>query len=750
MLVHREEHVLPARQRAGLANLWQMPVLLLSLGLFTLAAYLFIDPQPAPAYQTQAALASIDLGIERFDAAIGRLNDLLATRPEPAQEAEARLLLAEVLDLQLRRNRRLDTPGAHRRIIAEIQRAYTLGHLPTIASSDRLARSHEALGEVNEAAANYQRAVDLVEQGGKPQRAMPMRRSAIDMLIAFDRQASALEAINRFMAVPGLTDDERAWALGELARLHIDAGRHTEAQSLLSAAAALAPDLAIQGQVSFRVGYAAWKLGQREEARRHLLLARRQLGDDHPQDAEVCYLLGRIAQDAENYAESIAWLDLALAGQPDERMAARAAVARAMVFVLSGEADAGAAELATLANEVAHRPALQPVKAALLETVQRSGRILAAQQRYELALNLLEIELELDTHGTPDALARRSRYMDGMIEQAQAAEASSETFAGAQSLRLPELRGAAAATNLKYALELAAAGDPGYPRVLWEAASQLELAGSPVAAAEAMQHFIGVRPDDEIVPEALFRIARLQLASGEDAQGLDTLDRLRNEHAQSPQALHGAVLLAHRALREQRFEQALALLDELPAQPDIREPLRAQVAFLRGDCQRQLALATIESASASEQGRDSGAQLASAITDSEARRRLETAQGLYSEAIDIFSQSQAMTQDEKDCERLATFGRAHCAFDLGRYEEAIDLYQQAAARYGDDVATLTATLQIASANAALGRASDLRQAAQEVRRLLERLQSSSFETDLVLPRRYWRRWLNHVEATGLW
>ena len=749
ILVQRGDYI-ATRPRSGPANLWQMPVLLLSLGLFTLAAYLFIEPQPAPGFQQQQALTRVDLDAERFDAAIGRLNDLLATRPEAREEAEARLLLAEALDLQLRRNRRLDTPGAHRRIIQEIQVAYTLGSVPTVQTSDRLARSHEALGEVDEAAANYQRAVDLFEQAGKPQGALPMRRSAIDMLIAFGQQVTATETINRFLAVPELTDDERAWALGELARVHIDAGRHAEARNLLRAAAALAPDLAIQGQVSFRLGYAAWRLGERAEARHHLLLARQQLGEDHPQEAEVCYLLGRLAQDEQNFASAIAWFDLALNKESGARIGVRAAVARAIVLIISGEDEHGAVELARLAEEVARRPALRPVQAELLEAVQRSGRILASQQNFDMALELLAIEQGLDPQGAPEALARRGRYLDKLIEQAQATlESSEEDSPGAPNLHLRDLRRRAAEAHLDCAVQLAAAGDSGYPGFLWKAVEQFELAGSPAAAAKAIERFIGERPGDGIMAEALLRLARLQLAIGEDEKAMATVARLREEYAQSPTAIEGAILLAELYHRDQEFDQSLALLDELsqvPA-PKFAQDRRARIAFLRGDCQRQLAVETIQTAS----GNGAEPQLAAAVADPEARRRLEIAEKHFAEAIELFAGYRSQSDSDGECERLAIFGRAHCLFDLGRYEEAIAIYQQATARYRDDLSVLTATLQIASANAALGRADHTRQAAREILRLLERIPAGSFESGAEsLPRSYWERWLRHVEASGLW
>ena len=56
--------------RRSLAHLWQAPLLLLSLGLFGYAAYLFIDPQPGLTLDQKIDVARVYLKNERPEAAI--------------------------------------------------------------------------------------------------------------------------------------------------------------------------------------------------------------------------------------------------------------------------------------------------------------------------------------------------------------------------------------------------------------------------------------------------------------------------------------------------------------------------------------------------------------------------------------------------------------------------------------------------------------------------------------------------------
>src|SRR5689334_12923555 len=82
--------------RGRLAQLWQLPLLLLSLGLFGYAAYLFIDPKPGPTIDQKIGIARTYLGQERPEAAIEQLNKILNNEKlSPENEGKVHLMLAE-------------------------------------------------------------------------------------------------------------------------------------------------------------------------------------------------------------------------------------------------------------------------------------------------------------------------------------------------------------------------------------------------------------------------------------------------------------------------------------------------------------------------------------------------------------------------------------------------------------------------------------------------------------------------------
>lgn len=801
LLVQRAGLIEP-QSRSFIGNLWQMPLLVVSLGLFTLVAYLFIDPQPAPTLQRQLAIAQRDIDSERFDAAIGLLNDLLATRPEPAEEGTIRLLLAEALDQQMRRSRRQETPQAHRRIVEEIQRAYAVGLVATADTSDRLARSYEALGQIDDAAANYRRAVTLLEQDSKAQRAVPMRRSAIDMLVAHNRQVTATEELRQFLDVAGLSDDERAWALGELARLSIDAGRPAEAKSLLAAALALSPDESITGQVNFRLGYAAWKLGERADAQNRLNLARRQLGAGHPLDAEACYLLGRLAQDREAFAEADEHYKVVLRDYADSRIAPRALMARGTVRLLMGEDALGAADLAALAEQMKLKPALGPLKSELLDALQRGHRILVNRERFDLALTLLKGEAALQPEPEPDLLLRLGlclEMLSGQIES-RAADADEQGRPALHTQAL-DLRKQAAQTHLARSRRLADAGEPAYAAAFWKALALYESASEVDAAIGALKQFCAERPNDPIAADALLRLGLAYQQIGRREHGVRVFERLREAHPGSPAATQAAVPLAQAYLAEGQVQPAEAVLRSVvddsaalsPSSATMREaiwelshlyheagrlaealarledfgnryqsdlaaePARAaQLAFLKADCHRRTASTRLaEAARAADplNPAQPDAQLASAAqavaSNLITRQHLESAHALFEQAISLYRQFEPQADLDETYRRLAYFYRADCLFDLGRYEEAIDLYKDAARRYQDDPSALAAYMQIASAYSALGKPAEAKAAGERARWLLRRVPPDEFSSGrFALPREYWEHWLKLAGEPG--
>ena len=562
-----------AAERANpIAGLWQMPLLLLSLGLFTLAAYLFIDPSGGPGVAEQLERARRDVRGERYDAAVGRMNDLLAAGVEGQDQAAARLIVAEALDLGMRRSRREETPAAHRRILREVAEAKEAGATDSPELADRSARSWEALGNVDRASAEWRRAARMLDELKRPAEGVPMRRSSVEMLVAHDQPAAAAEELRDMLDVPGLADDERAWALGELARIAVDAGRPDEAMPLLAEALGLSPDEAIRGQVNFRLGYAAFKLGDSSGAEGYLTLARGQLGTGHTLDAEACYLLGQIERDrigngsadddAAAAKRAAAFYDVVLRDHPGSRVAPKARIGRAVARLVLGDADGGVTDLVTAAQEVASRPGSAPLKDDLIEALRRGERVLSARDRHEQALELMAHEQRVA--GDPAALpavyfARLGQALEARGDQVMAdADDAEEEDRLTVEKQARQLWVRAGDAFVAYSRRLTLSDDEAYGDALWRGIGLYERAGDLREMIAALATFTRERPEDPIAPDAMLALGRAYQAVGAQDRAVETFVNLQGRHPQSLAAAEAAVPLAQVYLAQGRDRWPLA------------------------------------------------------------------------------------------------------------------------------------------------------------------------------------------------
>src|ERR1700733_9016985 len=115
------------RTHARLAQLWQFPLLVVSVALFGVAAYLFINPQPGPTIDQKIDAARNFLDQQRPEAALAQLNQILATEKlDTAHQGKIHLMLAESLELG-QQQLKISIPANHLRIIEQTRMAVANG-----------------------------------------------------------------------------------------------------------------------------------------------------------------------------------------------------------------------------------------------------------------------------------------------------------------------------------------------------------------------------------------------------------------------------------------------------------------------------------------------------------------------------------------------------------------------------------------------------------------------------------------------
>ncbi len=803
----------PPSRWSRLRNLWQLPLLVFSLALFGVAAWLFIDPKPGLSIDQKIDVARTYIAQLRPEAALEHLNRLLEKEKlEKDRESEIHLLLAEALELG-QKQKKLNIPENHRRIIEQTLIATELGAKPTAAMNQRLAESYEALGRTTEALMYYRRAMMM-----NPAKALWVQRKIVDLQLTAEDPAGAAAALEEYLARPELKDGERSWAMGEMAHIQVDKGEFAIALKTLEEALRLNVDPVDQGQISYWLGYCKYKLGDLAEAERYLRVAREQLKIQHPLDGDAAYLLGKIAQDQKKIEEANSFYEAVLTSHSDSKVAVAAELGRGVCRIMQAKDDPGLTDLHDATNYINGREAVKRhYKVEALTAMKAASQALADRGNFQGALEVMAYEQSLveDASNKTQAMPASFYARLGSIYERRAQQVEEnlpDSIAAAEKIKreqqIRDYRAKAGDAMIAYSRALSLSDDKGYAEALWKGVDLYDRAGDLQRMISALELFAAERPEDSLTPDALLRLGKAYQAAGNFDKAISAYQRNQFRYPNTLAASKSAVPLAQayvakgpeyyakaesvlnavvtnnplvtpeaaefkQALfemaqlfyRTNRYEEAVAKFEELTARYPKDERM-GQLVFLMGDSYRKSAAMLVvpaANAKVATTQASGGAIPAAAVLKPAAsapdpvvvaaakRDRLENARKLFDRCVEIYRQSPPAGETDKLFCKLAYFYRADCVFDLGNFEESIKLYDNAAFRYQDDPSALAAYVQIVNAYCALGKTAEAKTANERAKWLLRRMPPDSFDKGgFTMPREYWDKWLEWTSAAGLW
>ena len=777
--------------KSRLAQLWQLPLLLVSLLLFTYAVYLFVDPKAPPTIGEKIQVARRLIDHARNESAIEYLNRLLKSeRLEPKFEGAIRMLLGEALD-NAQRQRRIRVPANFEQIIVQTNLGVKLGIAADAQAHRRLAESYEALGKVSEALENYGKAIAL-----EPEQTGPWQRKVIELQLLSGQQELAWAGIESYLSLPELSQSERAWAMGEKAHLLVDRGSFKEARELLTEAMKLeTTDLADLGQFYYWLGYCDWKLGNHGEAERSMRAARDMLQVRHPLDAEAAYALGRIRQDQDDLTGAMSFYASVLQSHLDKPIAWSAKLARASCRIAMGDVDAGLVDFQEIVRRIEEKPGQsKPLHQQTLAALRAAEQLLSDEGQFQAALEVMGHEQRLEPKPGAEFFGRLARVYERRAEQVEKTIAElTPQEQGPREQQVRELRAKAGDGYVAYSRALTLIDDKAYGQTLWKGVELYERAADVHRVIAALRTFVDERPNDPQAPAAMLKLghsyhatgqfdeaiktyrdnqfrypnslaasksgvplARAYIAKGPDSYGKAEevlLSVVENNPQVTPEAeefRESLWELANLYYRGGQYESAVARLEEVIQRYPGDERL-GQLRFLMADSYRKSAgmldqkIADARSTAATKPAVDV-AEAMRAKTD-----RLARAADLYAQVIEQYRR----TNSSKDLDRLylklSHFYRADCMFDLGNYEEAIRLYGDAAFRYQDDASTLAAYVQIVNANVALGKTEEAKAANERAKWLLRRMPGEAFtDSSFGGTKAHWEQWLKWSGEIGMW
>ena len=783
------------RTTRRLKQLWQLPLLIISLGLFVFAAYLFIDPKRGPTIDDKIGIATGHLSHDRPKAAIDQLNLLIKNEKlDQPHEAKIHLMLGEAIQAA-QVGGKLNLVRNHENIIDQTRAALALGAQADFAVYKRLGESFQALGRAQDAVKNYREALRA-----EPKQTIAMEKRIIEIQSNLDDRAAESLTIEDYLGHTELSATERAWAQGEMAHLLIDRGNFSEARSMLNQALKIgANDPVQQGVAHYWLGYCGYKLGENEEAERFLRASRDEIRTQHPLDGEASYYLGKIQEAKHEPASANSFFDVVLINHPDSRLATLSRLGRGVNRITLDEDDAGLTDLHDVVGTISQKgDKLIKYKEETLAGLRRASANLIAKGNYTGATEVLGYEQELEGEPSPEfwsrlalVYERRAKQIDSSVRQDIGAKLQSAELAK-RTQQVRELRVKAADAYIAYSRAMTLKDDARYGEALWKGIQLYNQCGDLPRVIAALEVFAAERPDDSLTPDALLQLGQAYQAAADFDKAIATFQRNQFRYPKSLAASKSAVPLAMALIakgsefypraesvlkevldspvltpeaqefrqsllelaqlyyRTGRFEDAIARLEELTQRYPQDERL-AELMYLMADSYRKSA-GLLKTQLASTKDTDALQQASNMAEASKAKKdRLSRARQLYDKAIGQWRSNVPATDLEKLYCRLSHFYRADCEFDLGNYANSIKLYDAAAFRYQEDPSALAAYVQIVNANCALGKMEEAKTANERAKTLLRRMPADAFKNgSLVMPKEYWEKWLKWSGETGMW
>ncbi|MDB5301575.1 MAG: tetratricopeptide repeat protein, partial [Phycisphaerales bacterium] len=536
-----KEAVASIRPQAKLSQLWQLPLLLVSLALFGYAAYLFIDPKPGLTLSQRIDIAEDHFHHDRFEAAIEQCNKLLASDKLKAEdEGRIHLLLARTLEAA-QKSRHISIAGNYERIIEQTKLAMSLGLQATAETYLRLAESHEALGHEGEALDGYRRAMAM-----DTARSLPLQRKVIELQLAQNDTAPAEASIEEYLREPKIADAERAWALVEKAQALSKRANYLDARPLLDQALRLDPEQMAQGVAHYRLGYCIWKLGDPAEAERVLRVSRDQLKVGHPLDAEAAYALATIRREKNDYKEAISFYESVIISHPESRPAPLARLGRGLCRLSMQEDEAGLTDLHDVVTELGAKKNREKYKTETIVGLRQASTMLAARGNLQGALEVLTDEQLLVPEPEADFFARLANVFEKRADQVEKtlASAGNEAEKLKRDQQVHKLRTQAGDAYIAYSRALTLNDDAGHGEAMWKGVDLYDRAGAIPQAISALELFVAERPDDGLAPDALLRLGRAYQAVGQFDKAITAFQRNQFRYPQSLAASKSGVPLA--------------------------------------------------------------------------------------------------------------------------------------------------------------------------------------------------------------
>jgi TolA-binding protein len=782
---------------------WQLPTLVLGLGLLAAGALHAVTLIPKPDVASPLVAAEKQIASAQYEPAIETLNthvfphvgtDAVSTE----QQGEFHQLMARALYLG-QKGLGIDRGDNNTNIRESYLEAEALGVTLPPADASYLADTMLALGDFDGA----RRRADALPPEERT-RKLTLYRRLVDeaMSPARRRDEPAFELVSAMLMDPQLPVDDRAWALTRQAELQIDRGYAEDAMNrLLRELPRLTGiDAAVRGPLHLLLARAYIETQSLDAADKQLTIAADLIPQGDPRRQHLEVLQGQVLLLKGDHPAARERFQAVLDAFPPVRwrLASEFGLARsASIMDDDDEALAAFTRLVDLLVKGESSREISPVLVAESLTSRSEDRFERGQTETSLRYADLAEKVLGDTNLTGPTLLRLAsahrRLADEIIAAVKSKSTSDVVLADLDPATRAQVRShlsAAAGYYRRHADKVVLTDVQLYSDSLWMSGDCYDRAGDQEAATRIFQLYAAERPGDPRQPEARFRLAQAfqvrgdlenaasiyrdlirsrgdaETGSGPWADASEVplarcllLDANPDNDAEAEQILRTVVSgqigtpeatsfrdavfeLANHYYRKSDYDAAIERFEEaLSRYPS--DPQHASARFKLADALRLSAV-------------DIERTLTQALAPAEKVRLEAVRTDRLRRAIDLYDQVRS-DLDAKDARRRTAaeetylrnsyFYMGESAFRMKDYETAITHYNAAKDRYNQDPAALVAMTQIVSCHLRQG---DLRraQAANErAKRFYAGIPAGVWD-DPTLPmtRQDWERWL---ESTSM-
>lgn len=294
-----------SRKMPPLKQIWPLPALVLSTGLFLggLVMVVASKPKPDPTRELEAAVGMVEAG--KYDDAIERLNTAVLPlmdhgTPTDAQRREFFRTRARAFS-GAQAARGISRDENHRVILGDYERFEKLGGEADASDLQRMAESNLAMDRTDEAASQVRKLPE-----NEHARRVKLQRAIIEhnMEMAHGggdqtrRQEQTIDLLGELAASPELSQSDSAWVLARQSELLIRAGHADEAAEKIVRRLGRLNDVTgrQQGELRLLLGKAYFQTEEPASAFKHLEMALEFLPEGDGLRGEAGVMLGRLAQ----------------------------------------------------------------------------------------------------------------------------------------------------------------------------------------------------------------------------------------------------------------------------------------------------------------------------------------------------------------------------------------------------------------------------------------------------------------------